>query len=93
MNKTPFEILGLPATATLDEVEHQWKLLASTHHPDRGGDAAKFIEFREAYQAARELSVEPQPCGTCRGTGKVSKNYGFSTMSVFCDECGGVGEK
>jgi DnaJ-class molecular chaperone len=93
MSSTPFEILGLPATATVDEVEHAWKLLASVHHPDRGGDAAKFIEFREAYQSARELAAEPKMCETCQGKGKVVKSFGFSSMKVFCGDCGGTGEK
>mgnify|MGYP003497801425 CR=1 FL=1 len=93
MSKTPFEILGLSATANLEEVEHRWKLLAGVHHPDRGGDVDKFIDFREAYQAARGLAVEPKMCETCQGKGKVVKSFGFSSMKVFCPDCGGTGEK
>jgi len=92
MSKTPFDTLGLPDTCTLEDVERRWKQLASEFHPDKGGDAEKFIEYREAYQQARLIVVEPKPCRTCNGSGKITKNYGFNSMSVFCDDCGGIGE-
>jgi DnaJ-class molecular chaperone len=42
-------ILGVSPSATLDEVKKAYKKLAMKHHPDRGGDPAKFKEIHEAY--------------------------------------------
>lgn len=36
------------------EIELAYKRLRSQHHPDRGGDPAKFAEVQQAYQDARE---------------------------------------
>jgi curved DNA-binding protein CbpA len=45
------EILGVPETATPEEIKAAYKKLASEHHPDKeGGDAEKFRIIREAYE-------------------------------------------
>lgn len=49
-----WDILGLPQSATLPEVERRWRELVGTHHPDKGGDAAKFVLVTEAVRQARE---------------------------------------
>lgn len=47
--KDYFNILGVAENATEDEIKKAYKRLAMKHHPDRGGDAAKFQEIQEAY--------------------------------------------
>lgn len=42
--------LGLEATSTTTEIQHRYRQLAATHHPDRGGDPQQFIEIRQAYE-------------------------------------------
>jgi hypothetical protein len=50
------DVLGVPRSATLDQVKTRWRELALLHHPDRGGDAAVFIKVQAAYERAeREL--------------------------------------
>jgi molecular chaperone DnaJ len=46
----PFTVLGLPETATFDEIRKRYKELAIQHHPDKGGDAEKFKEIAGAYE-------------------------------------------
>ena len=50
----PYKVLGLPPTATADEVKKRYRQLAFETHPDRnpGNKAAeaKFKEFTEAYE-------------------------------------------
>jgi hypothetical protein len=46
------ETLGLADGATADEVKAAFRRLALLHHPDRGGDAAKFREMLAAYEEA-----------------------------------------
>ncbi len=41
---------AFPRTATADEIKKAFRKLARTHHPDAGGDEAKFKELNEAYE-------------------------------------------
>jgi DnaJ-class molecular chaperone len=91
MERSPFEILGLADSATLEEVELAWKRLASETHPDRGGDADKFMACRAAYLQARAEVAEPKRCDECRGTGKITVSHGFSSMTITCNICNGSG--
>src|SRR5690349_11288849 len=51
MAKDYYEILGVPKTASADEVKKAFRELAHQHHPDKqGGTDAKFKEINEAYQ-------------------------------------------
>lgn len=43
-------VLGVGATATQADVQLAYRRLARRYHPDSGGDAAAFIEIREAYE-------------------------------------------
>lgn len=47
--KDYFNILGVAATASDDDIKKAYRSLAMKHHPDRGGDQAKFQEIQEAY--------------------------------------------
>lgn len=42
--------LGVPRTATADQIKKAFRKLARTHHPDAGGDEAKFKQINEAYE-------------------------------------------
>ena len=44
-----YATLGVPRTATADEIKQAFRRLASQHHPDKGGDTAKFQAIQEAY--------------------------------------------
>ncbi len=52
MAATPdyYKTLGVPRTASTDEIKKAFRKLARTHHPDAGGDEAKFKELNEAYE-------------------------------------------
>lgn len=53
-----YHILDLPMQASWDEVQHRYRSLAAQHHPDRGGDAGKFIAIRQAYEILKPLHIE-----------------------------------
>jgi curved DNA-binding protein len=62
----PYEILGIPKTATADDIKKAYRKLASQHHPDKGGDTAKFQEIQTAYDTLsdpnkRAAYDNPQP--------------------------------
>lgn len=46
----PFQTLGLGKTASVREARAAYLRVAAEHHPDRGGDAAKFRKAKEAYE-------------------------------------------
>jgi hypothetical protein len=43
-------LLGLPAHAGHQEIKQRFRELAKKHHPDRGGDAERFIEMMDTYE-------------------------------------------
>ena len=44
------QTLELPANASWEKVKHAYRRLAARHHPDKGGDPARFRAIREAYE-------------------------------------------
>lgn len=44
-----YSILGVSPTATPDEIKKAYRKLANQHHPDKGGDQAKFKDISVAY--------------------------------------------
>lgn len=47
--KDYYKTLGVPKSATPDQIKQAYRRLASQHHPDKGGDTAQFQEIQEAY--------------------------------------------
>lgn len=52
MAATPdyYKTLGVSRNATADEIKKAFRKLAREHHPDTGGEEAKFKELNEAYE-------------------------------------------
>lgn len=50
MAKDYYQILGVSKNASQEEIKKAFHKLAHQHHPDKGGDSAKFKEINEAYQ-------------------------------------------
>jgi len=48
----PFAILGLPRSASIDEINRAFRRRALETHPDRGGDGAAFIRAKWAHDEA-----------------------------------------
>ena len=45
-----FECLGLNNQVSWQDVQNRYRELATTHHPDKGGNAGEFIRVRKAYE-------------------------------------------
>ena len=51
--KNYYDVLGVNEKATSAEITKAFKDLAKQHHPDRGGDEAKFKEINEAHDTLK----------------------------------------
>jgi curved DNA-binding protein len=51
-----YDTLGVPKGASNEDIKTAYRKLAAKHHPDRGGDTAKFQEIQSAY----ETLTDPQ---------------------------------
>lgn len=51
-----YEVLGVKKDASADEIKKAFRRAAIEHHPDKGGDEAKFKEINEAYEVLKDSS-------------------------------------
>lgn len=49
-----YEVLGVGKNASADELKKAFRRAAIEHHPDKGGDEAKFKEINEAYEVLKD---------------------------------------
>lgn len=50
-NFDPFEILGIPPTASKSDIRKAYHRLSILQHPDKGGDEKAFVKLTKAYKA------------------------------------------
>lgn len=55
-----YETLGVPKGASEEEIKKAYRRLAAKHHPDRGGDTAKFQEVQSAYDTLTDPQKRAQ---------------------------------
>lgn len=49
-----YEELGIPPTATADDIKRAYRQKATETHPDKGGDAARFAKVAHAYEVLKD---------------------------------------
>lgn len=55
-----YEVLGVPKTASTDEIKKAFRRQARKHHPDAGGSEEKFKELNEAYEVLSDKEKRSQ---------------------------------
>ena len=55
-----YATLGVAKNATPDEIKKAYRKLASQHHPDKGGDKAKFQDIQSAYDVLSDPQKKAQ---------------------------------
>lgn len=88
MAKNYYDILGVDKAAKKEDIKKAFYKLASKHHPDKGGDEAKFKEVNEAYQVLsdekkrKEYDTYGQ---TFNGQGPMGGGFGGFNAQDFGD--------
>lgn len=62
-----YNTLGVSDSAAPDEIKKAYRKLASQHHPDKGGDTAKFQQIEEAYRVLSDPNQKAQYDAQLRG--------------------------
>lgn len=100
MSKDYYEILGVPKSATENEIKRAYHKLAHQYHPDKNkGDDKKFKEINEAYQVlgSKEKREQYDRFGrTFEGQGFSGGgfgDFGFGGLSDILEELFGFGRR
>jgi DnaJ-class molecular chaperone len=83
-----YSILGVAKNAAPDEIKKAYRSLASKHHPDKGGNTAKFQEIQTAYATLsdpdkRAQYDNPQPQFGGGGFGGVPPGFEDAFAQMF----------
>ncbi len=84
--KDYYDILGVPKTASEDDIKKAFRKLAHKYHPDKkGGDEQKFKEVSEAYAVLSDKKKrgEYDLRGTFTGAGGAQGGFGGFDFSQF----------
>jgi len=97
MSKDYYNILGVKKEASADEIKAAFRKKAHEHHPDKGGDEAKFKEINEAYQVLGNQSKRQQydQFGSAFQNGQAGgfggQGFGgFDGMNINMDDLGDI---
>ena len=77
-----YETLGVPKTATPEEIKRAYRKLASQHHPDKGGDTAKFQQVEEAYRVLSDPAQRQQYDNPAQQMGPGHFHFNFGNGDI-----------
>jgi DnaJ-class molecular chaperone len=66
--KKAFDLLGVNSATSPEEIKKAYRRASMKHHPDRGGDAEKFKEIKEAFEFLESGGKESENIFSSGGT-------------------------
>jgi DnaJ-class molecular chaperone len=84
-----YNTLGVSRDASPDEIKQAYRKLASVHHPDKGGDTAKFQEIQQAYETLSNPNKKQEydmPQHNMGGFGFPGGGFTFHQGGINIDE-------
>lgn len=84
-----YNTLGVGRDASPDEIKQAYRKLASVHHPDKGGDTAKFQEIQQAYETLSDPNKRQDydmPQRNAFGGGGFPHGFSFSHGGINIDD-------
>jgi DnaJ-class molecular chaperone len=94
-----YSILGVSKTASTEDIKKAYRKLAMKHHPDKGGDEARFKQINEAYSVLSDnkkgLSMTTRTRGgttpqAVRRRGSMTSLVHFSARDLLVSVCLGT---
>ena len=73
-----YKTLGIERSSSQEDIKKAYRKLASQHHPDKGGDTARFQQIQEAYATLSDPQKKQQYDNPNIGRFS-SDNFGFAT--------------
>lgn len=99
MPKDYYDILGVPRTASADDIKKAFRKKAHELHPDKGGDEKSFKEVNEAFQVlgdAKKRSAYDTFGHAAFSGGSGAQGYGgfggFEGMNINMEDLGDLGD-
>jgi curved DNA-binding protein len=91
----PYKVLGVDRNTNENDLKKAYKTKAMKHHPDRGGDEAKFKELNEAYDVLKDPQKKAayDRYGTTNANQQGGDNFHFTgdINDIFNNFFGGGG--
>ncbi|CAE7250543.1 dnaJ [Symbiodinium sp. CCMP2456] len=86
----PFDVLGLPRSASYDEIRSAFRSLARTYHPDvpGTGDEDRFRSIREALEQLGTAEGRARWSSTKKATSRSADSYAYSSYSSYSSSSG-----
>jgi DnaJ-class molecular chaperone len=86
--QNPYQTLGVDRNSSPEDIKRAYRRLASQHHPDKGGDKARFQEIQSAYDMLtnpqkRAAHDNPSPFGHPGFNFNFGAGDAFDFQSIF----------
>jgi hypothetical protein len=83
--RDPYVVLGLPRSASIDEIKRAYRRLAKQHHPDSGGERtlARFLEIQAAYEQLVHGRPGSVPGGATRASWQADPARADATRRAY----------